>query len=109
VVSWLPDASKAGATFVEGFKVQKVVFDESSGTKKAIGVKGLWTSRNNRGGVDGPLSERVVREVFVKAKKVVVSCGSLWSPIVLLNSGVKVSLFLASHALLIYSESANWA
>lgn len=91
VVSWLPDASKAGAKFAEGFKVEKVMFDESSGTKKAVGVKGIWISRNSGGNVDGPISERVVREVIVKAKKVVVSCGSLWSPIVLLKSGLKVS------------------
>lgn len=95
VVSWLPDAAKSGAQFIEGFKVDHVVFDESSGTKKAIGVKGTWTSRNSRGGVDGPISERVVREIFVKAKKVIVSCGTLWSPVVLLKSGLKVRELLS--------------
>lgn len=90
--TWLPDAGKAGAKFVEGFQIEKVLFDESSGTKKAIGVKGTWTSRNSNGGVDGPLSGRTVREVIVKAKKVIISCGTLWSPIVLLNSGLKVRL-----------------
>ena len=90
-VSWLPDAGIAGAKFMEGFEVEKVLFDESSHTKKAIGVKGIWTSRNSRGGVDGPLSGRVVKEVTVKAKKVIVSCGTIRSPIVLMNSGLKVS------------------
>ncbi|TAQ85176.1 hypothetical protein B7494_g6507 [Chlorociboria aeruginascens] len=89
VVSWLPDAGKSGAEFIEGFKVDRVLFDESSGTKIAIGVKGTWTSRNSRGSVDGPISEKIVREVIVKAKKVVVSCGTLWSPIILMNSGLK--------------------
>ncbi len=90
VVSWLPDAAKAGAKFVEGLKIDRVLFDESSGTKKAIGVKGVWTSRNSNGGVDGPLSDMTMREVIVKAKKVVISCGTLWSPIVLMKSGLKV-------------------
>jgi choline dehydrogenase-like flavoprotein len=94
VVSWLPDAAKAGAKFIEGFKVDHVVFDESSGKKKAVGVEGVWTSRNSNGGVDGPLPERTVRKVIVRAKKVVISCGTLNSPIVLLNSGIKVSHYL---------------
>lgn len=41
-------------------------------------------------GVDGPESDRTVRKVIVKAKKVIVSCGALWSPILLLQSGLKV-------------------
>jgi choline dehydrogenase-like flavoprotein len=94
VQSWLPDAAKAGATFVEGFKVDHIMFDESSGNKRATGVKGVWTSRNSRNGVDGPISDRTVREVIVKAKKVIVSCGTLWSPVVLMNSGLKVSAIL---------------
>lgn len=90
IVSWLPDAAKAGAKFIEGFKVGRVLFDQVGGQKKAIGVEGTWTSRNSRGNIDGPLSERIVRKVIVKAKKVIVACGTLWSPIVLLNSGLKV-------------------
>lgn len=89
-VTWLPDAGKAGAKFVEGFKVDHVIFDESSGKKVATGVKGVWTSRDSKGGLDGPNSERTVREVIVRAKKVIISCGTMWSPIVLLNSGIKV-------------------
>jgi hypothetical protein len=79
---------------MEGFQVEKVLFDQSNGIKKAVGVKGLWTSRNSGGGVDGPLSGRIVREVIVKGKMVIVSCGTLWSPIILLNSGLKVSYYL---------------
>ena len=90
VVTWLPDAARAGAKFVEGFKVDRVLFDQSGGRKKAIGVDGTWTSRNSRGQIDGPLSERTVRKVVVRAKKVIISCGALWSPIVLMNSGLKV-------------------
>lgn len=91
VVAWLPDAAKAGAKFLEGFEVHHVIFDESTGTKKAVGVKGTWTSRNSKGGVDGPLSGKTVREVIVRAKKVVISAGTLWSPIILLKSGLTVS------------------
>jgi choline dehydrogenase-like flavoprotein len=91
VVSWLPDAAKSGAHFVEGFKIDRVLFDQANGKKKAVGVEGTWTSRNSNGGVNGPLSERTVRKVIVRAKKVIISCGTLWSPIVLMNSGLKVS------------------
>lgn len=86
-VSWLPDAAKAGAEFIEGFKVDHVIFDEED-EKKAVGVKGVWTSRNSRGGVDGPLSDKIVREVIVKAKKVIISTGTLWTPVILKNSGL---------------------
>ncbi|KAI9645833.1 hypothetical protein NHQ30_005268 [Ciborinia camelliae] len=88
VVSWLPDAAKAGAKFIEGFKVDHIIFDEADGKKNAVGVKGLWTSRNTRGGVDGPLSGKTVREVIVKAKKVIISTGTLWTPVILKNSGL---------------------
>lgn len=84
--TWLPDAARAGAKFIEGFQVEKVLFDEARGRKVATGIKGVWTSRNSIGGVDGP--GRTVREIIVKARKVIVSCGTLWSPIVLMNSGL---------------------
>lgn len=90
VVSWLPDAAKAGAKFIEGFEVHNVIFDEEGGMKKAVGVKGTWTSRNANGGVDGPASEFTKREVIVRAKKVIISSGTLWSPIILLKSGLTV-------------------
>jgi len=91
MVTWLPDAANAGAKFMEGFQVDRVLFDEASGRKVAIGVKGTWTSRTSTGSVDGPLSDRIVREVVIKAKKVIVSCGTLWSPVILMNSGLTVS------------------
>jgi hypothetical protein len=90
-VSWLPDAGRNGARFVEGFHVERVLFDEESGEKTATGVVGRWTSRDRNGGVVGPAEERVSREVVIKAKKVVVSSGSLQSPLLLKRSGLKVS------------------
>ncbi|KAL8964783.1 MAG: hypothetical protein Q9197_006806, partial [Variospora fuerteventurae] len=53
VVSWLPDAANAGAKFMEGFEVDKIVFDTSRGNKIATGVEGTWTSRDEMGGVSG--------------------------------------------------------
>lgn len=90
VVSWLPDAAKAGAEFIEGFKVDHVIFEEVNGKKNAVGVKGVWTSRNSQGGLDGPLSNRTVREVIVKSEKVIISTGTLWTPVILKNSGLTV-------------------
>ncbi|KAK4121988.1 long-chain fatty alcohol dehydrogenase [Parathielavia appendiculata] len=78
VNGWFPEAAKQGAKFVEGMKVERVILEEKEGKKVAKGVRGVWTAR------DGAKVEVVVR-----AKKVVVSCGTLWSPIVLLNSGIK--------------------
>jgi choline dehydrogenase-like flavoprotein len=89
-VSTLADAAAAGATFVEGFRVDKVLFEDSpnaNGKKVAVGVQGTWTSRDANQGTHGePL---VKRSVIIKAKKVVVSCGSLQSPLLLLRSGLR--------------------
>lgn len=86
-VSYLPDAARAGATFVEGFNVDKVLFQQDGGKKVASGVQGVWTSRDahlHPGGAEG-----VKRNIIIKAKKVVVSCGTLHSPLLLLRSGLK--------------------
>ncbi|SPO02745.1 related to long chain fatty alcohol oxidase [Cephalotrichum gorgonifer] len=87
--SYLPAAARAGARFVEGFQVDRVLFDESDGSKKATGVVGRWVARNSEGGFDGPLEQKATRKVIVKAAKVIVSCGSLWSPVVLKKSGLE--------------------
>jgi choline dehydrogenase-like flavoprotein len=87
VNSWLPDASKAGAKFMEGFDVQKVLFEEKDGKKVAVGVEGLFTSRDEHAGVAGtPL---VKRKVIIKAKRVIVSAGTMQSPMLLMRSGLK--------------------
>jgi choline dehydrogenase-like flavoprotein len=80
VNGWFPEAAEGGVKFAQGFKVERVLFEQKKGKKVARGVEGVWTSK------DG-----VQVEVVVRAKKVVVSCGTLWSPIVLMNSGLKVS------------------
>lgn len=91
-MSWLPAASKAGAKFVEGFEATEILFDETSESKKAIGVVGKWTSRDKDGGVGTVEADRTHRAVHIKAKKVIVSGGGLHSPLILMRSGLEVSL-----------------
>jgi choline dehydrogenase-like flavoprotein len=87
VATWLVDAANAGATFIEGFAADKVIFDTVNGTNAASGVQGVWTSRDDHFGTS---SDGVTKRKFViKAKKVVVSGGTLNSPLLLLRSGIK--------------------
>lgn len=88
-VSWLPEAGRRGARFVEGMCVERVTFEEDGGERTATGVVGRWTSRDGNGGTTGSAEERVTREVVIKAKKVVVSSGSFQSPLLLKRSGLK--------------------
>ena len=85
-MSFLPDAAKAGAHFGEGLQVEKVLFNENQGKKVAIGIKGIWTSRDGNGGVSG--DDKTVRQVILRAKRVIVSAGTLQSPLLLLRSGL---------------------
>lgn len=86
VVSWLPDAANAGTHFMEGFEAHKIVFDTIKGKKTAIGVQGVWTSRDEMGGVGG--ANKTKRRVMIQARRVIVSCGTLHSPLLLLRSGL---------------------
>lgn len=104
-VSWLPAAVAAGAKCTEGFHVEKVTFDEHGKSRRATGVVGSWVSRDKNGNVSGPQDERITRRVVVKAKKVIISCGSLWSPLVLMNSGLTVYLSKL-QSLLTFSNNA---
>jgi len=89
VVSFLPDAAKAGAQFMEGFDCDKVLFevDKGTGRKTATGVVGTWTSRDENGGVAGP--PLVKRKVVIRAKRVIISAGTMQSPLILKRSGLK--------------------
>ncbi|KAI9892732.1 MAG: hypothetical protein M1814_001152 [Vezdaea aestivalis] len=87
VASFLPDAAKAGAKFIEGFEAKEIIFEDRQGVKAATGVKGVWTDRDANNGFGG--AERGAVNVTIKAKKVVCSAGTLWSPVLLLNSGLK--------------------
>ncbi|KAI0114911.1 long-chain fatty alcohol dehydrogenase [Daldinia grandis] len=88
-VSWLPAAARAGAKFIEGFNASKVLFEETGGLKTAVGILGTWTSRDKDGNIHTPESERIQRQVRIRAKKVIVACGTLNSPLLLMRSGLK--------------------
>jgi choline dehydrogenase-like flavoprotein len=85
-VSFLPDAARAGATFIEGFHAEKIIFTIQGGKKVATGLQGTWTSRDTHGGVAStPLT---TRKVIIKAKRIIVSAGTMQSPLLLLRSGL---------------------
>ena len=86
VVSFLPDAEKAGAKFIEGFEANKVLIETINGKKTAVGIEGKWRSRDSHRGVSG--ADGTTRDVVIKAKRVIVSCGTLQSPLLLLRSGL---------------------
>lgn len=86
VVSFLPDAARAGTRFIEGFDVEKVLLSRKDGEMTATGVQGTWTSRDLNGGVVG--EGKTQRKVIIKAKRVVVSGGTMQSPLLLLRSGL---------------------
>ncbi|KAF5717181.1 long chain fatty alcohol oxidase [Fusarium mundagurra] len=81
VNGWLPDAARCGAKFISGFYVNRVLFKKRGGKNVATGVTGTWRPK------DG--SDAAARTVTISAKRVVISAGSLCSPIVLKNSGLK--------------------
>ncbi|KAJ4204966.1 hypothetical protein NW759_014775 [Fusarium solani] len=83
VNGWFPDAAQCGAKFIQGFKVDRVLFKKKGGKQVARGVIGTWTPKNSK--------DTTPRVVTIKAKRVVVSAGSLCSPIILKNSGLKAS------------------
>jgi choline dehydrogenase-like flavoprotein len=86
VVSFLPDAAKAGAQFMEGFHAEKIIFSKKDGKQVATGVLGTWTSRDTHGGVSGTPVNR--RKVLIKATRIIVSAGTMQSPLLLLRSGL---------------------
>ncbi|KAK2801339.1 hypothetical protein FQN51_005439 [Onygenales sp. PD_10] len=86
--SFMVDAARAGAQFIEGLRVGKILFKEGlAGNSIAHGVEGIWSSRDIHNGTSG---EPVIkRKVVIKAKKVIVACGTLQTPMLLLRSGLK--------------------
>ncbi|KAI8961147.1 long-chain fatty alcohol dehydrogenase [Daldinia sp. FL1419] len=88
-VSWLPAAVKAGARSIEGFEVSEILWDDDKGPKKAVGIVGTWTPRNEGNGLQTMKAEKGQKQIYIKAKKVILSGGSLNSPLILLRSGLK--------------------
>jgi choline dehydrogenase-like flavoprotein len=87
VVSYLPDAARAGAKFIEGFHAEEILFSRKGDAQVATGVMGTWKSRDINGGVAGePVTHR---KVIINAKRIIVSGGTMQSPLLLLRSGLK--------------------
>lgn len=86
VISYLPDAARAGAKFMEGFHAERILFSHKHGKKISTGLIGSWTSRDEHGGVAGP--PLIKRKVLIKAKRIIVSSGTMQSPLLLLRSGL---------------------
>jgi choline dehydrogenase-like flavoprotein len=85
--TFLPDAAEAGALFIEGFECAEVLFTQSpSGKRIATGVRGLWTSRSNTGQTVGP--DRATRPLHILAPRVILSTGSIATPLLLKRSGL---------------------
>ncbi|RMZ81842.1 hypothetical protein DV738_g2135, partial [Chaetothyriales sp. CBS 135597] len=76
--NWLPDAANHGAEFIEGCFVEKILWS-SKDRSQATGVLCTWTSRDHK----------IKKSITIKAPRVVVSAGTLHSPLVLLRSGLK--------------------
>ncbi|KAK5141374.1 hypothetical protein LTR04_002635 [Oleoguttula sp. CCFEE 6159] len=101
--TFLPDAARAGTTFIEGFDAQEIVFEDTSNERGvvdrvAVGVRGTWLCRDAHGGVSS--SARMRRPVFIRAKRVVVSSGTLQTPMFLKRSGLvnqHIGLHLKLH------------
>lgn len=73
---WLPEAAEDGAEFIQGCWVDKVLFAEDQVT--AVGVQCLWTSPDGK----------VEKQLTIRAPRVVVSGGSMHSPLLLKRSGL---------------------
>jgi choline dehydrogenase-like flavoprotein len=95
-VSWVPRALGRGAQLLTGFKVTRVLLDG----ERAIGVEGV-------------AGERTLQ---VRAKVVVLSCGTLCTPLLLLDNGLanasgmvgkNLSIHPASSAVAMFDEVIN--
>jgi choline dehydrogenase-like flavoprotein len=87
MVSFLPDAERAGALFIEGFSCDRLLFENRNGKKTVIGAQGTWTSRDANLGISDKHTT-TTRQVIVHARRVIVSAGTLQSPLLLLRSGL---------------------
>ena len=96
---WLPSAARAGATFIEGLDISRVLFYGSS-TSRAVGVSGQWTSRDNDG-VANSSKHKVQQMIEIHAKTVILAGGALNTPLLMKRSGLEVfssSNFVLCHA-----------
>ncbi|KAI5236772.1 putative long chain fatty alcohol oxidase [Aureobasidium subglaciale] len=87
--TWLPDAARNGARFIEGFSCSQLLFstarsDCRNGNRKAIGAFGIWSGRK---GKDGITRSRRLR--IVARRAVVLATGALATPHLLQRSGIR--------------------
>lgn len=76
---WLPAAAERGVELIEGCFVERIMWDERrSSNRLATGVKAVWTSR----------SRDATRQLRISAKRIIVSSGTLHSPLLLHRSGM---------------------
>jgi choline dehydrogenase-like flavoprotein len=71
--TYLADAAERGAEFVVDCRVERILTEDG----RASGVEGTWTDADGR-----------TARVVVRAPQVVVACGSIESPALLLRSGI---------------------
>ncbi|KAI6755974.1 hypothetical protein HG530_011710 [Fusarium avenaceum] len=81
VNGWLPDAAHHGAKFISGLHVNKVLFKKRGHKEVACGVTGTWRPKDD--------SNASAKLITINAKRVVISAGSLCSPVILKKSGLK--------------------
>ncbi|RMD41432.1 hypothetical protein DV735_g3689, partial [Chaetothyriales sp. CBS 134920] len=75
--NWLPDAANHGAEFIEGCFVDKILW-ATKDRRQATGVRCTWTSRDGK----------TTKTITINAPRVIVSAGTMHSPLVLLRSGL---------------------
>lgn len=74
VHTYLPDASRAGARFITSFQCKTLLFSKEN-SNQVIGIQGVYG--------------RTETQVIIKAREVVVSAGTINTPALLINSGLK--------------------
>ncbi|KAF8444356.1 GMC oxidoreductase-domain-containing protein [Kalaharituber pfeilii] len=93
--SWLVDASKAGAKFAQRVEVEKVIFEaENTGSGGWFGAleTGSRRAKKKVAGLECWVGDRHAgprRRLRINTRKVIISAGSLHSPVILLRSGLK--------------------
>ena len=82
--TYLPDAARAGAEFIQGLYIEKIVIENGVAT----GVEGIWTPPPPKGNEQAGKQVKVL----IRAQRVVLSGGSIHTPALLLRSELEVCL-----------------
>ncbi|PNS18221.1 Long-chain-alcohol oxidase FAO3 [Sphaceloma murrayae] len=87
--TWLPDAAKAGARFIEGFTCSHVNFAPATPTcpKRATSVEGTWLSRGSDS-IPNTVGTYARRVRLQANKAVILAAGALQTPVLLKRSGL---------------------